>query len=64
MTVQQKEALDALVLNSQKVVACVSRQSTLGFLVEEALEALDRARETGLIQPLTVVTSSGIPQAE
>ena len=60
MTEEQKQAIDCLVLNSQKIVACVSRQGPLGFLVEEAFEALERARGAGLTPPLVIATSNGV----
>ena len=52
MNNKQQEALAALVLNAQKVIACISRQGASGFLVEEAFEALNKARKAGLIPPL------------
>jgi len=60
MNKKQQEAIAALVLNAQKVIGCISRQGTAGFLVEEAFAALDQARDAGLIPPLGVATSKGI----
>ena len=59
MNNKQQEAVTALVLNAQKVIACISRQGTAGFLVEEAFEALDKAREAGLIPSLEIVGTGG-----
>jgi len=52
MDKKQEQAVADLVLVAQKVIACVSRQGTLGFLVEESFEALAKAREAGLIEPV------------
>jgi len=60
MTTKEKEAIDALVLNAQKVFGCISRQGDHGFLAEEALEALEKARNAGLTEPLTIATSQGV----
>jgi hypothetical protein len=59
MDKKQQEAIAALVLNAQKVIACISRQGPAGFLVEEAFEALDKARDSGLIPPLKIVGTGG-----
>jgi len=59
MNNKQQEAVAALVVNAQKVIACISRQGAAGFLVEEAFEALDKAREAGLIPPLGVTGTGG-----
>ena len=64
MTTKEKEAIAGLVSNAQKVIACLSRQSTLGFLVDEAFEALATAREAGLIPPVTVATATGLSEIE
>ena len=59
MNNKQQEAVAALVLNAQKVIACLSRQGATGLLVEEAFEALNKAREAGLIPPLGVAVTRG-----
>ena len=48
MTDRQWDAVVTLKELSQKVVCCVSRQGEIGFLVDEAEEALKLARESGL----------------
>jgi len=60
MSLIEQEAIAALVLNAQKVAACISRQGPLAMLVEEAFEALGKARQAGLIPPLTVAASDGV----
>jgi hypothetical protein len=59
MNEKEREAIAALALNAQKVIACISRQGPVGFLVEEAFEALDKARDSGLIPPLRIVGTEG-----
>jgi hypothetical protein len=59
MNNKRQEALAALVLNAQNVIACISRQGATGFLAEEAFEALNKAREAGLIPPLGALGTGG-----
>ena len=64
MNRKEQEAIAALVLNAQKVFGCISRQGTLGFLAEEAFEALQDARDAGLIDDLAVAMGDGVKVIE